>query len=182
MEIEAKVKVKDLEGIKQKLISIGATFGQKEKQLDFYYKEKGKEMEPQKPGSVLLRIRSQGDKSFFTIKALTNQKGAWIEHEVKIDSFKEMQRILSKMNYVKVLTLTKERMLGGYKDFEICLDNIKGLGTFLEVALDCNNKEEGRKRIIEFLNSLGFKEKEIEHRGYPRILFEKQGIKYAGVN
>lgn len=182
MEVEAKVRVSNLKEVKRKLVKLGAKFSKIKTQADFYYKEKGKELEPQRPGSSLLRIRHQGKKKFLTLKALTEQEGAWIEHEVEIDSDDKMHNLLLALGYTRALTITKERTPGMFGEFELCLDDIQELGLYLEISLDSEDKENAKKKLVSFLNSLGFKEEYIEHRGYARILFEKMGVKYEGVN
>jgi adenylate cyclase class 2 len=182
MEIEARTEVKNLDEIRQELIALGVVFKSTQRQVDSYYKEEGKEKEAQEPGSSVLRIRTQNEKNFLTFKALTEQRGAWIEHEVEIDDPEEMDSILSEIGYVKVLTMAKERTSGTFEDLEVCLDNIGELGYFIEIAVDSEDKEGGKEKIVRFLNKLGFKEEEIEHRGYARILFENQGVMYEGVD
>ena len=102
MEIETKIKVDNLNDAKKKLVSLGATFSHTTRQIDDYYKEKGKEKETQRPGSFLLRIRKQKEKSQLAFKALTNKTGVWIEHETDISKPEEVEKILEFLNYVKI--------------------------------------------------------------------------------
>ena len=124
MEIEARVKIDDLNEIKHKLIELGAEFYNEKSQVDTFYKKKGEEYAPAGPGNVLLRVR-ESNKNKLTLKILTEKTGVWIEHETDISSPEQTKIILDKAGFGKVTTMTKNRIPGKLDDFEICLDNYK---------------------------------------------------------
>ena len=136
-------------------------------------------MEPQKSGSYILRIRSENDKSIFTMKVLTGKQGIWEEYETEISNKEEMEKILDKMGYVKVISKVKTREQGQLGEFEINLDKIEGLGDFVEFQLISDNGEEAKKRILELIEKLNLPKENIIHKGYVRLLFEKMGVEYA---
>lgn len=179
MEIEAKVKVESLNAVKKKLIDMGAQFSEKKKQVDYIFKQKGKEYAEQGPGDYIWRIRKSA-RNTLTFKALTETAGVWVEHETEIGNIEEMKKILLKSGFSQVLTMTKERTPGELGDFELCLDDIKELGTHLEIALDSTDEKTAKKRIVELLNKLGYDENQIIHKGYVAILFERMGVRFSG--
>ncbi len=178
MEIEARVKIKNLGEIKNRLISMGADFKKEAVQNDLIFKRKEDLGRVQGAGAIMLRLRDTAEKKILTFKALTDQAGAWEEHEVLIDDIEEMKRILIKIGFVEVLHMNKKRIKGMVDDFEVCLDNIKQMGTWMEVCIESENKEKAKKRLVNFLNNLGIKENEIEHRGYIAMLLEERGFKF----
>lgn len=179
MEVEVRVKVDNLEEIKNKLIALGAEFYKEKIQVDSFFKRKGEELAPAGPGNVLLRVR-ESDKNKLTFKALTEQTGVWIEHETEISNPEETKLMLEKIGFSKVTTMTKKRISGKLDEFELCLDDIKELGTYLEIALDSSDGEAAKKKLIELLNKLGFDESQIIHKGYGAMLFERLGVKFEG--
>tara|TARA_Y100000310_G_scaffold240778_1_gene244682 strand:- start:1648 stop:2202 length:555 start_codon:yes stop_codon:yes gene_type:complete len=179
MEVEARVKVDSLEEVKEKLVGLGAEFYKEKNQVDSIFKKKGDELKPQGPGDFILRIR-ESDKNFLTFKALTETTGAWVEHETEVQNAEEMNEILVKSGFSKALTMTKKRLCGALDDFELCLDDIKELGTFIEIALDSDDEKKAKEEIVGLLNKLGFDESQIVHKGYVAILFERQGVKFNG--
>ena len=182
MEIEVKVRLKDLESVKKKLVEKGAVFGKALVQEDIYFKPRG--LDPnrvQGPGEFIIRIRRAGGKSMLTLKELTEILGAWKEHETSISDPTEMENILKSAGFINVFTLNKTRLLGKLGDFEICIDDVKELGRFMEVGLISEEKEETRNRIIAFIKELGFEEKDMEKRGYGEIMGEKLGEKFDGM-
>lgn len=92
----------------------------------------------------------------------------------------EMHKILEMIGFSRVLTMTKTRIPGRLGEFELCLDDIKELGTHLEVALDAPDGNLAKRKIVAFLKKLGFSEKEIIHKGYVAMLFERLGVKFEG--
>ena len=182
MEIETKFKTDNLEEIKNKLIGMGAVFSEELEQIDEYYKPKGRETETQKPGSFLLRIRIQGNKKFFTCKALTDRTGVWDEHEMEISDENALREILKKLNYTMIFSITKKRANGRLNEFGLCIDKVKELGNYLEVEIISDNGEEGKHKISALLKKLGAAEKNMEHRGYAAILSQRMGVKFEGTN
>ena len=180
MEIETKIKTDNLEEIKKKLVDLGANFFNTVIQEDDWFKQKGKEMETQRPGSYILRIRKQGKQSFFTFKALTETTGAWIEHETGIENPNDMQAILEKIGFKKVITITKERTFGKLGEFSICIDKVKELGNYIEFEIISNDAKQAKNKINELLKKLNISENQIEHRGYAAIIFQDMGVKFEG--
>ena len=180
MEIETKIKTNDLEGLKKKLEEMGAEFWEPVVQEDDFFKQKGKEMETQRPGSFILRIRKQGKKAFLTFKALTETTGAWVEHETAIDNPNEMSDMLDKIGFSKVLTITKERTTGKLGEFGVCIDKVNDLGNYVEFEIISNDVESGKKKIDELFKKLNISEDRIEHRGYAAIFFQNMGVKFEG--
>ncbi|MBZ9572206.1 class IV adenylate cyclase [Patescibacteria group bacterium] len=180
MEIEIRAKIENLTNLKKKLINLGATLGTQRRQFDVIYKKKGEEGTDQGPGSYILRIRDSDKGKFLTFKALTERRGVWEEYELKIDNVKEAKKILEKIGFIKALTLTKERTPGKLDEFNFNLDNIKELGSYIEVELIDDDGRKAQEKIKQLLFKLGISENQLERRGYPEIIFEAQGMRFNG--
>ncbi|MEM5804620.1 MAG: class IV adenylate cyclase [Candidatus Aenigmatarchaeota archaeon] len=178
MEVETKFKTDDLEGLKKKLVKMGAKFSSPVSQVDDYYRFKGGELDPQGPGSVLIRIRRQGSKAFLTTKELTSRAGVWVEHESEIADPAETEEMLKQLGLAKVFSITKARACGKLGEYGLCLDRIKELGDYLEVEVISGDAEGAKKKIMSLMGKLGIAEKDVEHRGYAAIIFQGMGVKY----
>ena len=57
----------------------------------------------------------------------------------------------------------------------MCLDNVEGLGKFIEVEKMINqeNEKETQKNLIDFIKSLGIDEQDIITKGYDTLIYEK---------
>ena len=169
MEIEARVKIDDLEVIKLELRKLGAIFSHIEVQEDTYFKKQG---DTSKEGSFPLRIRKTPLNTRLTYKGLTDVDGAWIEHETHVGDHEQTGKILEGVGYVKDFQIHKEREHGVLGEINLCLDTIKDLGTFLEVEIICDDVVFGKKKLVELLEKLGFNEQNIIHRSYVALYFD----------
>lgn len=181
MEVEIKVKLKNLNSIKNKLLKLGAKLGKSKKQIDIFYKPKNKVRSTLKPGSFILRIRQSGKDKFLTFKALTSIKGVWEEYEVQIDNVREMQKIIEKLGLVKIFSLEKIRIPGRLEKFELNLDKVKELGSYMEIELIDKDGIRAQNKIRELFLKLGVSENQLERRGYGEIVSAKMGIKSKGI-
>ena len=180
MEIEIKARVENLADMKKKLVELGAEFSGSEQQDDSYFKPKGREMEDQGPGSFIVRIRD-GGKSFLTLKEMSDETGVWPEWETAISNPKEMKIIMEKLSYSRIFDISKNREKGDLDGMELCLDDVKQLGKYLEVAIEADKKEGAKQRIMALFSKLQILQSQIEPKGYARIISENMGINFKGV-
>jgi adenylate cyclase class 2 len=181
MEVEIKAKVKNFTNLKNRLIKLGAKLEKRKKQLDIFYKPKKEARSTLRPGSYILRIRESGNDKFLTLKALTPIKGAWEEYELRIDNAKEMQKILEKLDLVRVFSINKIRITAQLGDFELNLDKVKELGNYIEIGLIDKDGKKAQNKIRELYSKLGISEKQLERRGYGEIIAANMGIKSNGI-
>jgi predicted adenylyl cyclase CyaB len=184
MEIEAKYYFKsqnELDSLCQKLNHLGISLSEEAYQKDVYYKEQGYKDKINGPGSFVLRVRySPNEPDLFTLKKLTENDGVWIEKETTIGDGKATEDILKHIDLEKAVTVEKLRRKGNYLNFEVIIDKVTDLGTFLEVSvLKYNNIEHAKTQITDFFNEIELNMNNIELRGYPTIFLEQQGVKFT---
>ena len=181
IEIEIKVKVDNLAEIKEKVSKIGKLV-KAIKQIDEYYVPVQRDFFAHKPQPIEhLRIRTNPDKIVFEYTRTVNMKADGDydfaeEYETEISNVEEFKKILEYLDFKKVITVEKNReywMCGG---IEIALDDVKGLGTFVEAEAkgDFKDDKEAKKACIDFLENLGIKDVEntqIKH-GYPQFFMK----------
>lgn len=160
IETEVKAKVKDLAGLQRRLKKIGAKFIGQVHQIDTYYLISTKYRFT--PGHPRLRIRE--DK--------INKKNLWEYHE-PIDRFcaKEYETqiadaamakfILEKLGYEKEAVIDKIRHKYRLGNLNIDVDQVKGLGNFIEVEIMNGKKTESLKKIFSFYDKLGVDKKDL---------------------
>ena len=180
MEIETKFKTDNLGELKEKLINIGASFSEEVVQIDEWFMPEHKLNDVQRPGDWIIRIRDVNGEYSVTLKGLTDKTGVWIEHELKIDNPDEMRKIFETMKLKKFLVLKKKRICGKVEGFEVCLDDVEGLGKYLEVEIISDDADDGKAKIDELRKKLGIDDDAVEHRGYVAILQQQRGVKFEG--
>jgi len=170
VEVEIRFKAENLS--EDLLRSIGAKLISESKEVDKYFK-----FSKDKERSFILRIREKNNEFLLTLKGSSKLKTdcAWPEWETKINNHKELENFLINNNFEELVMINKLRKKFKYQNFEINLDNIEGLGKFVEVELIGEDSEKLRRDIITFVkNKLGIKEDNIIEKGYVKLMLKEE--------
>ena len=181
MEIEIRAKISNTKNIQNLLSQIGAKLVKEVSQIDRYY---GAICLYKKLGyTFLLRVRYQGKKAFLTYKGAKQKKaGVWEEYEFPITEPSQMENMLSEMGLDLVIEVHKHRLEYTLNNFAICIDEIKGLGTFVEVELQTSDKTsttQAKAKIQDLLTKLNINKESIIHEGYVTLLLKKNKTAYS---
>ena len=177
-EIEVKAKVANKDDLLEKLTSLGCRFSDQVTQDDVVFAEKIGSLEDFLSNDVFLRIRVQNNGKIILTAKKPIKKSAEslvkIEHEIEIDSPENARSILELMGYREAVHVKKTRQTAEYNDYEICLDEIEGLGSFIELEQmgESDNAEEIQKNMFAFLESLGISPEAQVKKGYDILMIE----------
>jgi len=178
MEIEIKAKVKDLKDIRRKLIKFGAKSIRKVHQIDTYYSLYKRPLSKRKGGIVRVRHNKNMKQTLFEFDWAKNAVAAY-EIEVEVDSLENIQAILKKMKARKEVVVDKKREYFKKGILEIVLDDIRGLGKFVEIEIQGQDSKRNRQKIINFYKHLGINKKNfVLGPRYHSLLLTKKGRKY----
>lgn len=176
-EIEVKAKVENLEELANKLQSLGVELSEPIIQNDqTFVDENYGDYAAFQPDKNILRIRENNGKFIFTLKQpKTNEMDA-LERETEITDPNEFKEALLLMGYKPVVEIHKVRRKAKYKDYEICLDEVKELGSFAEVEKITEDVDaaEVQEELFQFLESLGIKRQDRVMNGYDTLVYKKQ--------
>lgn len=174
-EVELKAKVKDPKPIRQKIKKI-ARFVKKVKKVDHYYT-----LEKKGYPTKSLRIRNQGCFHLVNFKKrISYLQGIYAKKEVEfnLEDVTGFLAVLKEFGFRQWITKYKESEIYRCKSANIELNHLRGLGWFVEVEILTTNKVfEARKTILTIFKLLGINKKDIEKKGYTRLLWEKQNKK-----
>jgi len=173
-EVEVKAKVSSFEEIQSRLRDLGCDFSEPLIQEDRIYLQNGIEFPDKTTGTLFARIRNSNGKYIFTLKKQLETEFENIEHELIIDSPEEANEMLKLLDFHEVLFVSKKRIECKYSDMEICLDDIEGLGLFVEVEKMTNEEDTQtiKKELFEFLETLGIKQGDQVFKGYATMVYE----------
>lgn len=172
-EIEVKARVSNLDEIAHKLRELGCVLSDQETQHDTVFVDADYgAFEKFWPGKNLLRIRKTNGKFLFTVKQPQSNELDSIEHETEIHDPMEMREVLLLMGYHEAVQVHKTRRKTKYNGWEICLDEVEGLGSFIEVEkiADEADAEEVQNELFAFLQSLGIKLGDKVTSGYDTLV------------
>jgi adenylate cyclase class 2 len=176
-EIEVKAHVKNPDLLKACLSERGVTLGAPLFQQDTVYTEGDWESVKDKRDRNILRVRKQNDKTLLTLKRNGAVSLHSLEYETTIGSAEEMHEILLLMKYQPIVKVTKHRHKGEFNEWEICLDEVEGLGRFIEVEsllAESDDPEAVQEEMYAFLESLGVAREDRETRGYDTMVRLKE--------
>lgn len=130
---------------------------------------------------VFFRIRIQnGTKVILTAKSPKQKHGDGSlvkrEHEVVVDSADEARSILSMLGLQEAVRVIKKRQMARYEGYEICLDEVEGLGSFIELEKMADEADAAQiqKEMFDFLMTLGVSAEDQVKKGYDILMYEKK--------
>ena len=174
-EIEVKARLKNEANVLEKLKALGCVLSEPIRQVDTVYSKIVGNVEEYLKNDHFLRIREKSDGTFiFTVKKpLSKAVLTKAEHETEIMNAKELEQALLLMGYQKANRVVKLRRSGTCGEFEICIDEVEKLGSFIEVEkMSDGDVDAVRKELNEFLTSLGVSPEDEVHKGYDIMAIE----------
>ena len=116
------------------------------------------------PGSKIMRVRnildpetSEIQQSLITLKIEGRTKLVSDEYEFTIDDGNTAHQMLTVLGWQEVVTVDKVRHESKTEDYTICIDEVAGLGLFIELevlAEDKANADDIQQQMHSFLKSL----------------------------
>ncbi len=154
LEVEIKAKCNDLDAVKSKIVDLGGACISNELEEDCYFNHPSRDFGKT---DEALRIRKVNDIIFCTYKGpkLGGKTKTRFEKEVQIHDADAMQEILQKLGFALYGKVQKKRDVYLLNEVTICCDDVKGLGTFVELEMISNNREEAEKRLFALAEKLG---------------------------
>jgi adenylate cyclase class 2 len=180
-EIEVKARVEDKEALRQALVELGCVFNAPVRQDDTVFALKIGTLEEFLSNDSFLRIRIQDDGTVILTakKQIRKSEGGLvkIEHETIVQSADASRSILELMGYQEAVRVKKSRQTAHLKEYEICLDDIEGLGLFIELEQmgESDDAPAIQKDMLDFLLSLGISADTQVKKGYDILMIEKNG-------
>ncbi len=130
-----------------------------------------------KRGQPVIRIRSSNGVITLTYKRALNEGGDMLEHEVKVDSVDVTQAIVLELGYLLATDIEKKRQEFSFDNATVSLDEVVGLGTFLEIEIMADDEQkidDAQKKVMEIAEKFGLGEAEIVTKKYDQLMEEKR--------
>ncbi len=171
-EIEVKFKVDDFKDLKGKIENLGCTFSEPIFQDDTIFINYNRPFLEFTPNDPFLRIRKTKGQNILTFKQGEEMNS--IEHEVTVDDPIKMMDILTSIGFRPEVNVKKTRQKAYFNEYEICLDQVEGLGSFIELEkMTEENAEKVQIEMIQFLLKFGLNENDRVMNGYDTLVYLK---------
>ncbi len=155
-EIEIKVRIPDINTIREAIKAHGGIFSETLIEKDNYYNAPHRNFAET---DEALRIRETDNGTVMTYKGPKETiQGSKVRSETNltINSGKDAETILQSLGFFRVAEVIKKREYWKYQDFSIALDEVEGLGSFIEIELLSDTDiAEVAARIDRFSKELG---------------------------
>ena len=124
-----------------------------------------------------VRIREKSDGRFiFTVKKpLSKNVLTKAEYETEISDPGSLEQALFLMGYKMANKVTKVRQTTNVGEFEICIDEVEDLGSFIEIEkISDEDSDAVRSELNDFLELLGVSASDEVHKGYDILIMENR--------
>ena len=169
--IEVEVKARALEDMAERIAALGATLLAVENHHDLYFNSPQRDFK-ESDEALRIRIKEEGARLTYKGPKLDQTTKSRLERTVKIDDPQQMEQILSSLGFVLSAQVRKRRSKYSYEGAVLAIDEVEGLGRFVEVEAEGEGDyEEQKLKVLSILNRLGLNES--IRSSYLQLLEEK---------
>ncbi|MGN0355953.1 MAG: class IV adenylate cyclase [Muricoprocola sp.] len=181
IEVEVKLPVSDWKIIEDKLQQFGFEAGDLVEERDVYFTS---DVYDFKQADKALRIRKTKNIRTGKIQAFLTYKGTRMDEismtreelETEVEDGDVGERILKSIGFREVSPVRKLRRYYFLNELTVCVDQVDGLGDFLEAEIIVSSeteRESALQKIQDFLEKMGHSMEETTRISYLSMLQEK---------
>ncbi len=167
LEIEIKAYCPEISIVKKRLEKFGAVFIKTEKEADRYFNHPARDF---RETDEALRLRTVGTTTILTYKGpkISKRSKARVEKEVVVHGDEKSGEILVHLGFRETGAVVKTRDYYRIRDITICLDEVEGLGSFVELEKKGEDLDLIEKELFSLADDLGLEQ--FERRSYLELL------------
>ncbi len=156
--IEIEVKARADEKTLQKILDLGAVFSGEANHKDIYFSSPLRDFK-ESDEALRIRIKEEGARLTYKGPKLDGATKSRREYTVKIDSPARMKDVLEALGFSPSAEVRKRRTKYTLGEVTFALDDVEGLGSFLEIEISGgDNWEAQREKVLSLLAQLGLGE------------------------
>jgi len=167
MGFEVEVKAPCPKDIARRLAEAEAEFVREERQDDAYFNHPVRDF---KVTDEALRVRKIGRMRFLTYKGPKLSKRTKMREEYEVPVGEGICEILIRLGFRQSLTVSKTRRYYRLEGFDVCVDEVEGLGAYIEVESPDTADEE---KILALMERLGLSPASATTKSYLELIEEK---------
>jgi adenylate cyclase class 2 len=187
LEVEQKFPLSHPPAVRALLGRLGAAFSPPIQQADTYFRHPTRDFAQT---DEALRLRRVGETNLITYKGPKLDAQTKTRREIELAlapgqvAFEQFSELLTAVGFTPVLTVRKRREPGEIawqgQSIQIALDEVEGLGSFLEleIAANANTVDAARSAVLSLGSHLGLLE--VERRSYLELIVLAAGLNVDG--
>ncbi|MFA5181632.1 MAG: class IV adenylate cyclase [Syntrophales bacterium] len=170
LEIEIKAVLADPGTMKELLMQVGAVAGPVLQERDLYYQHPSRDF-GQTNEALRLRVTNGHGRITYKGPRMAGTAKIRFEAETEIGDYETMKSILERLDFHPAGMVEKKRTVFYLEGATVCLDDVVGLGTFIELEKMGEDKEAIEQEIITLAGKLGIRA--FESRTYLAMILSK---------
>jgi len=156
--IEVEVKARARADTLERILALGAILMGEENHRDLYFNSPFRDFR-KSDEALRIRIKEEGARLTYKGPRMDAMTKSRLERTVQIDDPVEMEQILASLGFVLSAEVRKRRTKYSLGDVTLALDEVEGLGSFLEVEAGGEaDWEEQKEKVLFILRDLGLEE------------------------
>jgi adenylate cyclase class 2 len=182
-EIEIKVKIENVESLVS-FLNKNAEFKSEERQIDEYFTPIHRNFLSIRPVKEWLRLRNENNRYSINYKNWhfdeNGKTSNCDEFETPVKDIEQMRKLFTTLDIKSIGKVDKTRKTWDYKDYEISVDIVSELGTFVEIEFKGYSDEPKKitDEMVKFLEGIGVGKIQRNYQGYPFLLLFPNEAKY----
>jgi adenylate cyclase, class 2 len=175
IEVEVKAHVNNLDVIENKLYKLDALKKNGEYQEDIYFNAPHRDFAQTDEALRIRKTRdNSGEKIFITYKGAKMDKVSKTRKEIEVDVGDQIKvaNIFESLGFHSVAIVKKFRITFTFDELIITLDEVQGVGSFVEIEKEAEEGEDFQgalDEIFQFYEKIGIKEG-FERRSYLELM------------
>ncbi len=133
IEVEVRLRIEDGPSAFSALDALGVVLDAGVMQDDQAYAPASWAYGECRLGVTFARLRTVGDQHWFTVKRPITDVRTCVEHQCRVSERETMHNAILLMGFRPTVRIVKTRRSGRIGELKICLDDVHGLGLFLEM-------------------------------------------------
>lgn len=157
-EIEVKYWIEDTEALVLALKSRGIELSEPTHQDDQAYAPNGWQFGDNKLGVSFCRLRTVHGRHYFALKQPTINAQICLEYETEVADRQAMHHAILNMGFYATVCVAKTRRTATHDDLSVCVDDLEGVGVFLEMERmvpDGVSAEAVQAELADLVRALG---------------------------
>jgi adenylate cyclase, class 2 len=149
LEIELKVRVPDLASVRERLAALHATMTERTFEHDVYYNAPHRDFAST---DEALRVRYSNGRVIVTYKGAKRPDFKFKAREeinIGIENGETFEKLLHRLGFQDTAVVDKVREYYRYENASIALDDVNGLGFFVEIELSGQKNAENAENVIK---------------------------------
>lgn len=185
VELKAALTTEQAAGLPDRLEAMGFADSALLQETDLYWNGGGRDFRETDEALRLRRVadlRTQKAENLLTYKGprRDSRSNTRLEHETSVGSMETARQLLEALGYQAAYIVEKRRREFTREGITVCLDQVAGLGNYLELEIllrDGMDRDAAIDRLLALLDSLGVSRETLCRRSYLELLIAADTVR-----